>query len=516
MSEPSILDLLRVLTPEERAEVEAIASAAPCWMPDPANKPQQLAYLSDADVIGYGGAAGGGKTDLALGMSLTRHKVVQFFRREGTELGAIIDRCAQILGTRDGLSGRPPVWRQPTPTCELIEFCSVPHLGDETAYQGRAKDLLVFDEASNFLEQQVRFLMGWVRSVDPKQKCQTLMTFNPPTTAEGRWIIGYFAPWLDKKHPNPAKPGELRWFAQIGRQEREVPGPEPIEHEGRTIRPMSRTFIAAKVGDNSHLRETNYIATLDALPEPLRRLMRDGDFAAAVEDDPMQVIPTAWVEAAMARWKPQNPVPEMDSMGVDVALGGKDMTIIARRHGSWFDEPIIYEGARCTDGPTVAGFILAAQRNRAPIHIDLFGVGAQPYGHLMAAHAPVLGVTMGEPAHGMTLARQRFLNVRSELWWRMREALDPTNPLKIALPNDRRLLADLCAPCWEDRAGGVIKVQGRDEIVEKLGRSPDFGTAYILALMHSPVLRGQGAGWEQREKPYDPLEEMDSWRTWRK
>lgn len=480
------------------------------WYPDPENRPQQLAYASQADVIGYGGAAGGGKTDLALGLALTRHKVVQFFRREGTELGAIVDRCAQIVGNRDGLTGRPPVWRNPTKTCELIEFCSVPHLGDEVAYQGRAKDLLVFDEASNFLEQQVRFLMGWVRSVDASQKCQTLLTFNPPTTVEGRWVISYFAPWLDKKHPNPAKSGEVRWFAQLGDHEAEVPGPAPIEHEGRTVRPMSRTFIAARVGDNSHLRDTNYLATLDSLPEPLRSLMRDGDFSASTEDDPMQVIPTAWVEAAMARWKRPDKLPPMDSVGVDVAQGGKDNTVIARRHGMWFDEPIVHPGVQCKDGPTTAGFVLQAHRDEAVIHVDLFGVGSQPYGNLMRLRQNVLGINVGDPAPGLDITgRMEFFNLRSQLWWRMREALDPTRNNGIALPPDRRLLADLTAPTWSPQ-GRKIRVASRDEIIKLIGRSPDFGSAYCLALIDTPALR---AGAEFRSatagKPYNSMESFE-------
>jgi len=493
-------------------------------MPRAENAPQQLAYRSTADVVGYGGAAGGGKSDLGLGLALTRHRNVQVFRREGTELGGLIDRCAQILGTREGLAGRPPTWRKPTPTCDLIEFCSVPHPGDEQGYQGRAKDFLWFDEASNFLESQVRFLMGWVRPSPgtdegrPAVRCQTLLTFNPPTTVEGRWIVAFFAPWLDRKHPNPARDGELRWFAMLDGKEREVPSGEPFKDaEGRTVLPMSRTFIAARVKDNPDLANSRaYLATLDSLPEPLRSLMRDGDFAAAMEDDAMQVIPTAWVEAAMARWKPRNPVPEMSSLGVDVAMGGKDQTIIARRHGSWFDVPICYEGHQCPDGPTIAGYIMAAQRDRAPIHIDLFGVGAEPYGHLMRAQAPVLGVSMGEKTGEIAIeGRRRFFNIRTALWWRMREALNPTNPLQIDLPPDRRLLADLCAPTWSERAGGIIQVADRDEIIAKIGRSPDHGTAYILALMHSPALIGKGSGWEKREAPYDPLQSMESWRTWR-
>ena len=30
------------------------------------------------------------------------------------------------------------------------------------------------------------------------------LTFNPPTTAEGRWVIDFFAPWIKKGYPNPA------------------------------------------------------------------------------------------------------------------------------------------------------------------------------------------------------------------------------------------------------------------------------------------------------------------------
>lgn len=477
--------VLAKLSPAERARVDVLqASLRQVWYPDHENEPQQLAYVSKADVIGFGGAAGGGKTDLALGLSLTRHQVVQFFRREGTELQAIIDRCAEIVGTREGLGGRPPIWRDPTKRCRLIEFCSVPHLGDEVAYQGRAKDLLVIDEASNFLESQVLFLMGWVRSTDAAQHCQTLMTFNPPTSTEGRWVVSYFAPWLDKRYGGKrAQPGELRWFARVDGKDREVESAAPFEHAGEIVTPMSRTFIPSRLANNRFLRDTAYRATLQALPEPLRSQMLHGDFDAGMQDDPYQVIPTKWVEAAMVRWERKHVVPEMDAMGVDVALGGDDNTVIARRHGMWFDVPIVYRGRDCPDGPTIAGYIVAAQRDRAPIHIDLFGVGAQPYGHLMAAHVQVLGVNVGDPSGATTKnGGIRFRNKRSELWWKMREALDPSANNGIALPQDSRLLADLCAPLWELK-GGIVQVESREKIVDRLGRSPDFASAYCLALM---------------------------------
>lgn len=513
------------LTPEQRRELDRLLVAGPIWQPHPKNKPQRLAYESKADVIGYGGAAGGGKTSLAIGMALTKHRVVQFFRRESTEMGGIIDDTAKIKGDRVGLTTKPYIWRNPTKTCQIIEFCSVPHAGDETSYQGRGKDFIVFDEAANFLESQVRFLMGWMRSTEGIQS-QALLTFNPPTTAEGRWIIAFFAPWLDRRHPNPARQGELRWFARNREgKEIEVPDRRPFvwsengeerlygypadTKEELVIIPKSRTFIAARVTDNPYFEGSGYVGTLQQLPEPLRSQMLFGDFSAGMEDDPFQVIPTGWVEAAMARWKRPDRLERMDSIGVDVAMGGKDQTVIARRHGDWFDAPVVYEGKQCKDGATIAGYVFAtasAGGSGAPIHVDLFGVGAEPYGHLMQMGQHVFGVNVGDKASGTDKSgRLTFDNMRSMLWWRMREALDPTNGRQIALPQDQRLLADLCAPCWE-RHGNRICVEERKAIVTKLGRSPDYASAYLLALMDTPrrdvgdeLARGQRKDWN----PFD-------------
>ena len=445
-----------------------------------------MAYESTADVIGFGGAAGGGKSDLACGKALTQHQVVQIFRREGTELTAIIDRMEEIVGSRAGLGGKPPIWRRPTESTRLIEFGSVPNLGDERKYQGRAKDLLVIDEAANFLEEQVRFLMGWVRTATPGQVCQTLMTFNPPTTVDGRWIIKFFAPWLDKKYPKPAKPGELRWFAMIDGKETEVPNGQPFKHGSDTIKPQSRTFIPSRISDNPYLMESGYMSTLQALPEPLRSQMLYGDFSAGIKDDPWQVIPTAWVEAAQARWKKPDRLPEMDSIGVDVARGGEDQTIIARRHGMWFDEALTYPGETTPNGPKVAGLSIAAMRDSAVIHIDVIGVGASPYDFLHNANQQVIGVNVAEsPTQLDKSGRLKFKNLRSQLWWKMREALDPESNTGIALPPDPELLADLCAPTWE-LVGSTIKVASRDEIIDKIGRSPDKASAYCLALIDTP------------------------------
>ncbi len=499
------------MTAEERAELHALLeqdAREVIWRPLPG--PQSMAYESGADIIGYGGAAGGGKTDLACGKALTQHRRVAIFRREATQLTGIVDRLADLLSGRDGYNGAERIWRAAGPRKVQIEFGSVPNLGDETKHQGRPKDLLVLDEAANFLESQARFLMGWVRTTVAGQRCQTLMTFNPPTSSDGRWVVEFFAPWLDRKHPNPAKPGELRWFATLDGKDVEVASGAAFEHKGETIKPLSRTFIPSRIGDNPFLTGTGYMATLQSLPEPLRSQMLNGDFAAGMEDDAFQVIPTAWVERAQARWTDRSPKGEMLAVGVDVARGGSDQTVLAARHaGMWFDQLVVAPGKRTPDGPAVAGLVVTMRRDAAPVQIDVIGVGASPYDTLRGMGVQVSGVNVSESATGMDRSGTlRFANLRSMLWWRLREALDPTHDTGIALPPDKALLSELCMPTWRPM-GKVIQVESREDIVKRLGRSPDRATAVMLALIDEPKIGVlQAARGREEVLSYDPLAAM--------
>ena len=63
-------------------------------MPHPNNIPQMSAYCNEADIIYYGGSAGGGKSDLLLGLALTDHKKSIIYRREYKQLRELTDRSA--------------------------------------------------------------------------------------------------------------------------------------------------------------------------------------------------------------------------------------------------------------------------------------------------------------------------------------------------------------------------------------------------------------------------------------
>ena len=104
-----------------------------------------------------------------------------------------------------------------------------------------------------------------------------------------------------KERHGHKKPGELRWYATLpnGNEIERADG-TPFKDGHELIKPKSRTFIPARVKDNPDLRNTGYISTLQALPQPVRSQVLHGDFTAGIQDDPWQVIPTAWVEASMA------------------------------------------------------------------------------------------------------------------------------------------------------------------------------------------------------------------------
>ena len=210
----------------------------------------------------------------------------------------------------------------------------------------------------------------------------------------------------------------------------------------------------------------------------------------------------------MDRWEPINgKKPEMDSIGVDVARGGKDQTVISRRHGAWYDELLAYPGSATPDGHMTAGLVLASRRDDAPIHVDVIGVGASPYDILKGQNQQVLGVNVSEKSLATDKSgRLRFANQRSELWWRMREALDPDANNGIAIPPDNKLRADLCAPTWRLQ-GAIVQVESREDIVKRIGRSPDYASALILAQIETPKMRTMFAATARAE--YDPYRTIE-------
>ena len=469
------------MTPEEKAEFDAVLDTMPLWTPQAG--PQLAAYESKADILFYGGAAGGGKTDLLMGLCLTSQEHSIIFRREAVQLIGIEERMSKICGTRDGYNSTTGVWR--LPGGKVMELGSVKLPDDWMKYQGRPHDAKLFDELTHFTELQFRTLIGWLRSDNPNIRQRVVGAGNPPTSSDGEWVKRFWAPWLDPQHPRPAKPGELRWYVTDEKgEDLEVADSEPVQVGKDWVKPKSRTFIPSSVDDNLFLSSTGYKATLQALPEPLRSQMLRGDFNAGASDPAWQLIPTEWVKEAQARWTKRDAKGPMTVLGLDPARGGLDKTTVARRHAEWFDELISVPGAVTKDGPTTAGLVAPLIRNGAPICVDSIGIGSSALDFLTGLNLLVYPVVGSESSDLMDKAGQlRFRNKRAEMYWLMREALDPNAAVPIALPQDQELASDLCAVRYKVVTMGrvaAIQIRSKDEIREVLGRSPDKGDAVAM------------------------------------
>lgn len=453
------------------------------WTPQAGR--QADAYHCLADELFYGGAAGGGKTDLLLGVAGTQQWRSIIFRRIFPSTRGIIERSREVFNPsnsgheRDSYNESLHIWR--LTSGRQIEFGSMQYEKDKENYRGRPHDGKLWDEITEFTESQFRFVNTWNRSTKPGQRCRVIATGNPPTSAEGEWVILYWGPWLNDQYPHPAKPGELRYFVRLDDRDVEVESAAPITHKGETLLPRSRTFIPARLSDNPILAATGYGGVLQSLPEPLRSQLLYGDFKIKVRDDPYQVIPLTWIQAAVERWrKTPQPAVALSALGCDIARGGDDKTVIAPRYEQWFAPLQKHAGSATPTGRHVAQLILGEMKQHVMVNLDVIGIGSSAFDQL--SHLPsVFGINFGEGTSARDKSgRLTFANVRAAAYWFLREALSPDSGFDVCLPDDRELIADLAAPHWFLR-NGRISVESKEDIKKRLGRSTDCGDAVVLA-----------------------------------
>jgi hypothetical protein len=146
----------------------------------------------------------------------------------------------------------------------------------------------------------------------------------------------------------------------------------------------------------------------------------------------------------------------------------------------------------------VAGRVIAAVRNKAKVIVDMGGGwGGSTYDHLKALDIPVSGFRPAESTAKRTKdSMLGYYNVRAQAWWQFREALDPSQQggSPIALPPDPELVADLTAPTYDTNTG-KIKVERKEDLKKRLGRSPDKGDAVVMAWYDGSKLETHGRRW---------------------
>ncbi len=458
------------------------------FVPNPG--PQEDAYFSPADVLLFGGNPGGGKTALEIGLALNCHHRSLIVRSQFSDLEGLLDNAKRIVGSQEGfIGGTRPKYRKEDGG--VIHFEGLAADGGIGGKQGVDHDLICVDEAATVPEFQVRMLMGWLRTSRKGQRCRMVLASNPPINSVGDWLIVYFAPWLDQNHPNPAKPGELRYFLPDGDmgKDRECEKDDWILIEGVKVYAQSRTFIPSKFTDNPYYDPEEYAKQLSGLPPEVRDILVSGNFMLNRADNLWQCIPTAHVRAAQQRWTPHPPAGmPMCAIAADIAQGGSDKTVLARRHDGWYDKMISVPGKLTPEGSDIAALMVKYRRDGAKMVLDLGGgYGGSAMSYLKDNEMDVSGYK-GVLA---TSARSKdgnlgFVNIRAQAYWQFKEALDPDQPggSTICLPDDSELLADLTAPEYEiiRQEGKMrVKLEEKERVVAKLHRSPDKGDAVVMA-----------------------------------
>lgn len=550
---------LTAMKPADRAKVDKIIEPiySRPWVPQPG--PQITAYHHEADELLYGGAAGGGKSDLLLGLSITEHKRSLLFRRQATDLEGLWERVVEMLGGVDAIPDKNSVKKRlTTKDGRMLEMGHLEQPGAEKTWQGRAHDLIGFDEAAQLDEAKVMFVLQWLRSVDPEQRCRAVFATNPPLPemkggeiidmAAGDWLLRWFAPWIDPHYHDRAEPGELRWCVMERQGDRFithwVDGPGWYSVETRELwsedepdvttvarhglaKAKSRTFIKSLVQDNAYLIDSGYVERLSSSPEPLRTMLLSGAFGLKLEDHAWQVIPTNWVLAAQRRWEermekvrntPGTGLAPMLVLAADIAQGGVDTTVLAPLHSdNMIGELTTRPGRDTPDGPSVVGLLTSVQRNGALIVLDGSGGWGISTRDMLRKHHSVEAMMCNSAAASRNWSNDmlyKFLNTRAEMWWKFREALDPDSGFDIALPPSDILRSQLTSVHYTiDK--NVIQIESKDALRKRLGSSTDEADAVLMAWHYRKIAHLQRhrpdpiavehGGWNHTEKEREEM-----------
>lgn len=261
----------------------------------------QLQFLAcTADIAGYGGHAGGGKTYALLLDPLhyvdnPRFHAVIFRRRsvDVTNAGGMWDESHRIYAALGAKPRTNPVHEWTFPSGAKISFrhCHT----DEDVYQYKGAQIaeLCIDQAEEFTEFQFWYLMSRNRTTCGIKPIARL-TMNPDPDSYCKKLFG---PWVDDENPLYKVPdGRVLWLVHDSANEgaeykwftyRE----DAVEYARQHFRvsasqaaniPKGVTYFSASVFDNRILLERNpeYLANLYALPEVERARLLHGDWKA--------------------------------------------------------------------------------------------------------------------------------------------------------------------------------------------------------------------------------------------
>lgn len=171
-------------------------------------------------------------------------------------------------------------------------------------------------------------------------------------------------------------------------------------------------------------------------------------------------------------------------MGVDVARFGADRSVIFKRSGLQAFEPLIFKDM---DNMSLAARVAAEIKNFSAdsVFIDA-GAGSGVIDRLRQ-----LGfgnVVQEVPFGSRPIKDGQYANKRAEMWGEMRDWLKAGGALPDK-PSD--LAGEMSLPTYDFDVAGKIRLESKEKIKERLGKSPDLADALALTFA-APVFANRG------------------------
>lgn len=293
--------------------------------------PQENFLKSAADILLFGGAAGGGKSYALLLDPLYHYENSLFngviFRRNTTQVrnpGGLWDTSFELYTQIKG-HPREAFLEWVFPSGMNLKFA---HLENEKTiydWQGSQLAWIGFDELTHFTEKQFWYLLSRNRSMSGVPG-KIRATCNPDTDS---WVRRFIDWWIDKDgFPIPERSGILRWFIRENDNIVWSDSSEELTAQcGNGSIPKSFTFIPSLLRDNKILmeRDPSYLSNLMALSRVERMRLLDGNWNVRATAGMLfqrnwfpiiDSIPPGWIQLvrywdkAATKPHPENPDPD--------------------------------------------------------------------------------------------------------------------------------------------------------------------------------------------------------------
>lgn len=198
-----------------------------------------------------------------------------------------------------------------------------------------------------------------------------------------------------------------------------------------------------------------------------------GEFPPEAEDT---LIPLSWVRKAQVRWQEAQASDGQTVYGLDPSGGGMNETCICPRTGNYVHN---LKAKQVSEPQEIVNFTRNHIPFNYPVYLDKIGVGFGIEGMLANEGFSTTGVNV-QTKPTSDEAQNRFRNLRAQLYWSLRDQLNPNQKNPMALPPDDTLASQLTAIKYETDTKGRIKIESKKDMEMD---SPDRADALMLTEM---------------------------------